>query len=270
MPETVTHSALDVQRFAGSLLQLSAVCWFIPVVIGQWFFAYHVAEAYFAPAYAGNLAAWNERLFVGLVKGDTVGNTALSAHLLIAFVITVCGTLQLVPQIRTHTPAFHRWNGRIYIVIAFVSSIAGTYMHWTRDTFGPEILEWVNVLNGLLIMLFAMLTFRYAVVGNISTHSRWALRTFMVVSGVWYLRVIYAFLDAVPGDTPGAADDMSGPANIVIGLASYLLPLAVLEFYFFAQRTSNAITKHLCAILIGALSVAMSIGVYGTTLRWLS
>ena len=52
---------------------------------------------YIATAFAGDFAAWNKRLFVGFVAGDRVGNIALVAHLFIAFVITVGGTLQLIP-----------------------------------------------------------------------------------------------------------------------------------------------------------------------------
>ena len=182
-------------------------------------------------------------LFVGFVAGDLVGNVALAVHLFIAFVITIGGTLQLIPQIRAHAPAFHRWNGRLYILIAFVTSLAALYMIWTRDTFGGILINDISVsLDAVLIMVFAAIALRYAMARRIDVHRRWALRTFMVVSGVWFTRVIYAFLGIVPGETPGVTDDMSGPTNIVIGFASYLLPLAVLELYFFAKRSPHAFT----------------------------
>ena len=204
MSVTVAPRAWDVQAAAQSALQTSAIVWFVPALIGQWFFAYHVAAAFIAPAFAGNIAAWNEGLFVGLVAGDLVGNVALGAHLFIAFVITIGGTLQPIPQIRAYAPAFHRWNGRLYIVIAFVTSLAALYMIWTRDTFGGILINDISVsLNAVLIMVFAAIALRYAMARRIDVHRRWALRTFMVVSGVWFTRVIYAFLGIVPGETPG-------------------------------------------------------------------
>jgi hypothetical protein len=117
MSETVVPRlrTWDANAAAQSALQASAIVWFVPALIGQWFFAYHVAKAFIGPAFAGNVAAWNKTLFVGLVAGDLVGNTALAAHLFIAFVLTIGGTLQLIPQIRTYAPALHRWNGRLYI-----------------------------------------------------------------------------------------------------------------------------------------------------------
>jgi hypothetical protein len=240
-------------------------------LIGQWFFAYHIAVAYFVPAFAGNLAAWNERLFVGFVAGDVLGNAALAAHLFIAFVITIGGTLQLIPWIRTRAPAFHRWNGRLYIVIAFITSLAALYMIWTRDTFGGILINDISVsLDAVLIMVFAAVALRHAMARRIDAHRRWALRTFMVVSGVWFTRVIYAFLAIVPGETPGTADDMSGPANIAIGFASYLLPLFMLELYFLAGRSPGAPGKFATAGLVFAAAAATGIGVYGTAVNWLS
>jgi hypothetical protein len=270
MSEAVAPRTWDAHPAAQSALQASAIAWFVPAVIGQWFFAYHIAKTYIATAFAGNLAAWNKRLFVGLVADDLVGNVALVAHLIIAFVITVGGTLQPIPQIRTYAPAFHRWNGRIYIVIAFVTSLAALYMIWTRDTFGGILMNDIGVsLNAVLIMIFAAIALRYAKARKIEVHQRWALRTFMVVSGVWFLRVMYAFLDAVPGQTPGVAEDMTGPTNVVINFASYLLPLAVLELYFRAKRSPSVSVKFATAALVFAAAVATSIGVYGRIQGWL-
>jgi hypothetical protein len=262
--------AWDANAAARSALRASAIVWFVPTLIGQWFFAYHIAAAFIGPAFAGNSAAWNKTLFAGLVAGDLVGNVALAAHLFVAFVITIGGTLQLIPQIRTYAPAFHRWNGRLYIVVAFVASLAGLYMIWTRDTFGGILINDISVsIDAVLIMIFAAMALRYAMARRIDVHRRWALRTFIVVSGVWFTRVIYAFLGIVPGETPGSTDDMTGPANIVIGFASYLLPLAVLELYFLAQRSPSVFAKCAAAALVLAASGATSLGVYGTAKRWL-
>ena len=270
MSETIAPRTWDGNAAARAALQMSAVAWFIPALIGQWFFAYHVAETYFTSALANNYAAWNDRLFVGLVAGDTVGNAALVGHLIIAFIVTIGGPLQLIPQIRAHAPAFHRWNGRVYIVTGIITSLAALYMVWTRDTFGPDILELAVSANGVLILVFAVITLRYAMARNIDAHQRWALRTFMMMSGVWFTRIMYRFLGAFPGDIPGTTDDMAGPVNVVVGFASFLLPLAALELYFLAKRSASASVKFAVATLVLAAAVATSIGVYGTSVNWLS
>jgi hypothetical protein len=261
----------ELTSVADKALKTSAVCWFVPAFIGQWFFAYHVAVVYIGTAIVGNFPVWNKNLFVGLVAGDLVGNVALGVHLFIAFVITIGGTLQLIPQIRSYAPRFHRWNGRLYIIIAFVMSLTALYMIWTRKTFGGILINKISVsLDAVLIMVFAAIAVRYAMAWKIDVHRRWALRTFMVVSGVWFTRVIYAVLDIVPGETPGVTDDMSGPTNIAIGFASYLLPLAILELYFLAKRSPSVFAKFATAALVLACAVATGIGVYGTAIRWLS
>jgi len=271
MSEAVALRMWDANSAARSALQMSATAWFLPALIGQWFFAYHIAAVYIRTAFAGDFAAWNDRLFVGFVAGDPAGNIALAAHLFIAFVITIGGTLQPIPQIREYAPAFHRWNGRLYIGLAFVTSLAGLYMIWTRDTFGGILINDISVsLNAVLIMVFAAIALRYAMARRIAVHRRWALRTFIVVSGVWFTRVMYAFLDILLGEIPGVTDDMSGPTNIVIGFASYLLPLAILELYFLAQRNPNMFAKFATASLVFAAAGATSIGVYGRAMRWLS
>ncbi len=270
MSETTAPQAWDAPAAARAALNTAAIAWFAAALIGQWLFAYHIASTYIAAALAGNAAAWNQRLFVGLVEGDAIGNIALAAHLFIAFVITIGGTLQLIPHIRTRAPAFHRWNGRLYILIAFVTSIAALYMIWTRDTFGGILINDISVsLDAVLIMIFAGVALRHAKARDIAAHHRWALRTFIVVSGVWFTRIIYAVLAAVPGDTPGDADDMSGPANIAVGFASYLLPLAVLELYLLARRSPGAPAKFAAAVLVLAAAAATGVGVYGAAVRWL-
>jgi uncharacterized membrane protein len=267
----VTAPERDKEAAGRAALRNAAAAWFVVAFVGQWLFAWHVAKVYVRTAFAGDFGAWNAHLFVGFVPGDVVGNVALAAHLLIAFVITIGGTLQLIPWLRARAPAFHRWNGRIYIAVAFVTSIAALYMIWTRDTFGGILINDISVsLDAVLIMVFAALALRHAMARRIEIHRRWALRTFTVVSGVWFTRVFYGLLEMIPGDTPGTADDMSGPTNIAIGFASYLLPLALLELYLFALRSRSGPVKMVTAASLFFAAAITTLGVYGAAGRWLS
>lgn len=252
-------------------LRLSAQFWFAPALIGNWFFAYHVAATYLVPALGGDFSAWTKKLFVGLVKGDPVGNGALAVHLAIAFVVSVAGPLQLIPAIRARAPMFHRWNGRIFIATGVLTSLAALYMVATRDTFGPDRLEVAVSLNAVLIIVFAVVALRRAMAQDFVSHRRWALRAFLAMSGVWYLRVMYAFLNAVSGgDIPGVDDVMGGPTNLVLAYASFLLPLAGLEGYFLAERSRSASVRMAAATALFLAAAATAVGVYGTIIRWLS
>ena len=121
-------------------------------------------------------------------------------------------------------------------------------------------------------MICAAMTLRHAMARRIDVHHRWALRTFMVMSGVWFLRVIYAYIGVLTqGEIlPGIARDMSGPLDLVISFSSYLLPLAMLELYFAAKRSPGAAAKLATAGLVLIAAGATSIGVFGTAVGWLS
>lgn len=271
MSEVAAPQRIGRDARSRAALRLSARVWFAPALVGNWFFAYHVAATYLVPALGGDFSAWTKKLYVGLVEGDPVGNAALAVHLVIAFVVSVAGPLQLVPQIRARAPAFHRWNGRVFIATGVLTSLAALYMVATRDTFGPDRLEVAVSLNAVLIIVFALAALRRAMARDFAAHRRWALRAFMAMSGVWFLRVMYAFLSALlAGDVPGSDDVMGGPTNLVLAYASFLLPLAVLEGYFRAERSPSAFVRFGVAAAIFAAAAATAVGVYGTILRWLS
>ena len=156
-----------------------------------------------------------------------------------AATITFGGTLQLVPQIRARALPFHRWNGRLYILTAFAISIAGLYLVLVRGTTTTTVGAIAISLNGALIMICAAMAWRYARARNIDTHRRWALRTFVLVSGVWFFRVglmLWIFLNQGP---VGIGENFDGPFIMFWSFANYLLPLAILEIYLRTQTRAG-------------------------------
>lgn len=271
MSEAVAHRPLDMTRGAQKLLLASGVIWFVPAFIGQWVFSIYVAIQYLAPALLGDLSGWNDVMPTGLVEGDLAGNIALITHLFIAFAITAGGTLQLVPQVRRYAPTFHRFNGRFYIAIAFVSSAAGLWMVWTREQIGGLANDIGISLDAILIMIFAATALRFAMARRFDVHQRWALRLFMAVSAVWFMRVMYSFLGVLAqGRPPGVGDNLDGPTDVAVSFGSYLIPLAVLEVYFWAKRTESAGAKIAVSLLVIIAAGATAIGVFGATMgMWL-
>ncbi|HCT26128.1 MAG TPA: hypothetical protein DIW85_07905 [Stenotrophomonas sp.] len=150
---TTTRAAPAVK--ADRVLGASVATWFVTAAIGQALFAAYVAMFYGGAALSGNFLKWNDVLVGGYVRGGTVGNAVLAVHLLLAFVITVGGPLQLIPALRARALPFHRWNGRVYMITAFVVSLAGIYAVWTRGTAGGLAMRAGISLNGLLIVVAA-------------------------------------------------------------------------------------------------------------------
>lgn len=256
--------------FARSALRRAAIAWFLVAAVGQAAFIGFILAFYGSRTIAGNYAAWNDKpLIDGYVAGDHPGNAVFAAHVLLAALVTLGGLMQLVPAIRRRFPAVHRWTGRSFLVIACFMALSGVWLAVARGTYLSVISAVAILINGVLILAFAVLAWRYARKRRFDLHRAWALRTFMVVSGVWFLRVGLMGWVIVSGGGVGMNRTMSGPADIVLTFGSYLVPLAVLELYFAAERSHRPAAKIATAVLILAASAFMALGVFGTvTFMW--
>ena len=143
-------------------------------------------------------------------------------------------------------------------------ALSGVWLAVARGTYLSEISAVAILINGLLILIFAGLAWRHAIRRRFEQHRLWAMRTFMVVSGVWFLRVGLMGWVVVNQGPVGMTDDMSGPADIVLTFGSYLIPLAVLEVYFAAQKSVSGVLKVMTAALVVAASAYMAVGIFGT------
>ncbi|MES2015392.1 MAG: DUF2306 domain-containing protein [Pseudomonadota bacterium] len=279
MPSGTTNAGLlrhaidsgGQEHFAATALRGAAVFWFVVTVVGQMLFVFYIAAFYGGAAVQGDLSTWNKVLPHGYTPGDSVGNVAIGAHLLFAVVIIAAGALQLMPQVRRRVPAFHRWNGRVYVLLACVSSIIGLYMLWFRGGIGGTVQHIGMSGDAVLILLCAFMAVRHARARNFSAHRHWALRLFLVVSAVWFFRV-GLMLSILVNHGPVGFDPGSfrGPFLDFLAFAQYLLPLAVLELFLRAQEWNSAAGRIAVAASLVALTVAMGIGIFGAAMgMWL-
>ncbi|WP_299261313.1 DUF2306 domain-containing protein [uncultured Aquimarina sp.] len=252
-------------------LSISVQFWFIIAVLGQWIFAYYVIAFYGGAAIDGDFMKWNRVLPHGYVSGETMGNTAVAIHLLLAVIMMVGGPLQFVPQIRNRARSFHRWNGRLYILTAFVISFSGAYMVITKGTISGLVGDISVSFNGVLIMFFAVLAWRTAVARKFDSHRRWALRLFLVVNGVWFFRIglmLWLFIHGEPvGFDP---ETFRGPFLVFLGIGQYVVPLIILEMYLYAKEKKSTLLKVVISAFLLILTVLTGIGVFAATMgMWL-
>lgn len=228
---------LPPHALATRALAASATAWFATAALGQLAFLAYILGFYGRAALRGAPEDWNRVLSHGWIAGDPVGNLVVAVHLLFAAVVVSGGLLQLVPQVRRHAPALHRWNGRVYVVSAMVAALAGMAMILTRGAAGSLAQDLAINVNAVLVLCFATLAWRDARARRFDAHRRWALRLFVAVSGVWYFRLmlpLWIVVNQGPvGFDPGT---FRGPAIVAISILDYALPLAVLELYLRAQR----------------------------------
>lgn len=260
-----------LQAHALPALKAAAALWLLAAVIGQLIFVVYIASFYGGSALRGDFAVWNKVLPHGYVPGDAMGNAAIAGHMLFAAIIMLGGPLQLVPQVRAHAPAFHRWNGRIYLLTAVAASLTGLYMVWFRGGEGNALHHVGSSLNGVLIIACGAMAVRHALARRLAAHRRWALRLFIVVGGVWFYRVGLMFWIFVNGG-PAGFDPVTfrGPFLTMLSFAQYLVPLAVLELYLHARDRAGAAGRIAVACTLLLLTAAMGLGIFVATMgMWL-
>jgi tetratricopeptide (TPR) repeat protein len=268
MSTAVLPNRMGINSVADKTLKAAAGFWFLVAVTGQWIFVFYIASFYGYSAARGNVEVWNKTLANGWVAGNTIGNTALAAHLLFAAIITLSGALQLIPQIRNRFPVLHRWNGRMYVLVALTMGISGLYLLFSgRKVVGDGSQHIAFGINGILILVCAAMAWRYAVARDFNTHRRWALRLFLVVGGVWFFRVGLMFwLFVNKGPVGFDPNTFQGPAITFLSVAQYLLPLAVLEIYLRTRERAGAPGRLATAAGLFVLTVAMGAGIFAATM----
>ncbi len=208
----------------------------------------------------GNLKDWNNTTIAGHVSGDTLGNIFFASHILMAAIITFGGILQLVPKIRTRALSFHRWNGRIFLLTAFGMAVGGLYLVWVRGAATSIYGSIAISLNATLIMIGAVMTYREARSRNFVSHRRWALRTFIQVSGVWFFRVGlmgWIFINQGP---VGIGEKFDGPFIIFWSFGDFILPLIFLEIYLHIEDSGTARGKTMIALSLILVTCLIAFG----------
>ena len=242
-------------------LAAMATSWYVVAALGQVLFVAYIVGFYGGHAVRGDFAGWNKVLTHGMVPGDTPGNVVVVVHLAFAALLIVSGLLQPVPLVRRVAPGLHRWNGRFYVAAVSLVAIAGLVMVWTRGAAGALSQDIAININAFLILGFAWLAVREARARRFDAHRRWALRLFLAASGVWFFRLMLP-LWIVVNQGPAGFDPetFQGPAITAISFGDYLLPLAMLELYFRAQRAGSR-AKAAMAAGLGVLTLLTAAGI---------
>jgi hypothetical protein len=58
----------------------------------------------------------------------------LFSHVLAGAVLSAGGLLQLLPWLRRRMPGWHRWNGRVFLVLALAGTLSGLFLTWVRGS----------------------------------------------------------------------------------------------------------------------------------------
>ena len=252
---------------AGKFLNRAAAFWFCTALIGMLIFTVFIISKYGGSAIQGQAEeVWNAELTHGYVPGKWASNLATFLHLFFAAIITFGGPLQVMPQVRNRFPKFHRFNGRVYISTAFFMSLSGLYLLNTTGTVGGWVMKFGQSFNGIVIIICAVLAYKFARARDFVTHRRWALRLFLVVSGVWFFRIgmmaWFGILQAPVGMDP---ETFTGPFVTFLVFAETLVPLLILQLYFYAQDTASNAIKVSVSMLLVLCALLTAFGIFMAT-----
>lgn len=250
-------------RPGGGWLRRSGLIWFCVAAVGQAAFVWMILAHFGRRTLVGDFAGWNDKpLIKGYAPGDDAGNLMFAVHVLLAAVVTLSGLMQLVPALRRRAPGLHRWNGRVFLTTAVIMALGGLWLTWGRGTYLSLISAVAVSVDGVLILIFAALAWRTAVERNFEAHRHWAMRAFLAVNGVWFLRVgLMAWAIATGG--LGMNQTLSGPADVGLQFGAYLIPLAVFEAYWRAGRSARPAARRLAAAGMALAAAVTALGVFG-------
>lgn len=270
-PSAGQFSGPRASKWPDRILGSAGVLWFLAAAAGQWMFVYYVAAHYIPMLSTKGLPGMAETSMPGgYIAGDMIGNLAIAFHVLIAIIIIGGGPLQLIPQIRNRFPAFHRYVGRVYMTTAVLTSFAGLYLVWTRGTVGGMAGHIAISLDAVLIMAFAAIAIRFAMLRQIDRHRRWAMRLFMVASAVWFFRIGLMFWFMTTGGIGIDPETFEGPFLTFMFFGQMAIPLAVLQLYFWAQDHDRAGPKFAAALVVLLATGVTAAGTFAATMgMWL-
>src|SRR5262249_30986799 len=131
-----------------------------------------------------------------------------------------------------------------------------------KGTVGGRVMDIGFSLYGVLMVLAAGQTFRFARARQLEAHRAWALRLFALAIGSWLYRMDYGFwflLAKGAGHTP----DFHGPFDAVMDFFFWVPNLLVAEVFIRAHRTTvpPALAIAAAIVLAGAASFLL-LGTY--------
>jgi uncharacterized membrane protein len=111
------------------------------------------------------------------------------AHIAPATLYLLLLPFQFIRRIRTEHPRFHRWNGRILVVLGIVVAFSALALSRTNSIGGVNEMA-ATTLYALLLLWFLIAGYRSARRRNFTTHRQWMLRAYGVTLGIATTRPI--------------------------------------------------------------------------------
>lgn len=223
MPTTTSPLTTSNKFFHYAKTFLGTVVWGSALIFGCYILLFY-ALAYVQ----GDTAQWN-KVLPGLYDPNNGRSTAgIAVHFLGGGIILILGCLQLLEGIRKKYPKLHRISGRVYVLASIAAAIGGLVFIALKGTIGGTVMDVAFTGYGVLMLLAAVQTIRFARAGDFERHRAWALRLFALAIGSWLYRMGYGFYIGFT-DQSGHTADFTGWFDYFMDFWFYLPNLVVAE-----------------------------------------
>lgn len=261
-----------------NILKLSSQFWLVCLILAQVVFVIYLVLGYGLATLESQIEGWNKFNETAYKDGDTIGNIAYGLHVLLAIVMIIGGSLQLIPKIRQRFITFHKINGRVFVSLACTISLAGMYLIIFRGTVGDLFMHSMTFFSGTVVLVASFYAVKAARSRNIKLHSDWALRLFLAANGVLFFRLIIFAWFMIFGTLGVNTDDFTGPTVYAVSVSAYLLPLIIFEWYRRTQRQLGAVSttvntgsllkfgSYALSGCLGIIGLVFMLGLFGITL----
>ncbi|WP_147105307.1 DUF2306 domain-containing protein [Tateyamaria sp. syn59] len=188
-------------------------------------------------AYRGATGLSGNPSAIEMLTGPTASVMILFSHMVLGALVTVLAVVQLAGPIRKRWPRVHRMSGRVMAILALLTGLGGLAYIAASGTIGGPLMSVAFAGYGLLMVVAAVQTPRFAMARDYDRHRRWGLRLIVLGLGSWLYRLHYglwygttcSLSDTLCGIA--AEPDFSGLFDQINLFAFYLPYLLVLEWY---------------------------------------
>lgn len=252
------QSALPLKIFTSS-----QKIWFITLLIAQLSFVVYLSAGYGLTSLSEGLSAWTDFNDTAYVSGDTLGNSMYAVHVLLAIVMMMGGSLQLIPALRNRFRTFHRYNGRVFVLLACTISIAGMYLIISRGTVGNTLLHALTGFSGVMVIVASFFAIKAARSKRFDLHQRWALHLFLAANGVLFFRLfLFAWL-MIFGTLGINTENFTGPTVLCISVLSYLIPHVLVQALWYVNKHRQSWSLISISSTLLLISASFAVGLLG-------
>jgi len=257
------EETLPSRLFRFSSRALAAVTW-----ISCGMFGLYILIFYAGALVSGTASRWNGVLPGLYTASSTASTVGIGLHFAAGGVILALGFMQLLNVIRQRAPDVHRWLGRIYVTAAAFAGVGGLTFIAVTGTIGGLAMNVGFGLYGVLMVLCAAQTYRYARRRELDTHRKWAIRLFALAIGSWLYRMEYGFWFLMTHKL-GHTHNFHGPFDVVMAFFFYIPNLLVAEAYLRGRsEQAGAAAKLSGAAVMGVAICLLVVATYFFATRY--